>query len=113
MVNPRRTKYTVPDGDNIKLKIALNGRKNIRLEGVHTPEINTAAGKEAQKVLRNILKVLSDGKEYSIKSISHKINSHWETTLKALEFLKEVNLVKERKGSKTYKEERLFSKIYK
>ncbi len=56
MVNPRRTKYTVPDGDNIKLKIALNGRKNIRLEGVHTPEINTAAGKEAQKVLRNILK---------------------------------------------------------
>lgn len=59
-------------------------------------------------VMRDILKLLSDKKEYSIKAASYKINSHWETTLKALEFLKEVGLVKERKGNKTYKSERLF-----
>ena len=60
-------------------------------------------------VIRNTLRILSSEKEYSIKAISYKINSHWQTTLKALEFMKEVGLVKERKGNKTYyKEERLF-----
>ncbi len=60
-------------------------------------------------VMKNILKLLSDNKEYPIKAISYKVNSHWETTLKALEFLKEIRLVKERKGKTTYKAERLFS----
>ena len=60
-------------------------------------------------VMKDILKLLSGKKEYPIKSISYKINSRWETTLKALEFMKEVGLVKERKGKTTYKAERLFS----
>ncbi len=58
-------------------------------------------------VIRKIKKILSKEKELSIKSISYKIKAHWETTLKALEFMKEMGLVKERKGNKTYKEERL------
>ena len=60
-------------------------------------------------VMRKILKLLSANKEYSINYISREIKVKWETTLKALEFLNEVGLVKERKGSKTYREERLFS----
>ena len=59
-------------------------------------------------VMRKTLKLLSDHKEYSINNISRQIKVKWETTLKSLEFLKEVGLVKERKGNKTYKEERLF-----
>ena len=62
-------------------------------------------------VMRDILKLLSDKKEYPIKTISYKINSRWETTLKALEFMEEVGLVKERAGKITYKAERLFSII--
>lgn len=60
--------------------------------------------------IRNILKLLSDKREYSIKRISYKINAHWGTTLKALEFLKEINLVTERLGSEKRKT-RLFRKI--
>lgn len=59
-------------------------------------------------ILRQILKVLSNDKEYSIKAISEKINSRWETTLNALEFLKEVGLIKERFGETRYRTERLF-----
>lgn len=65
--------------------------------------------KDILEVMRRILKVLSGKKEYSIKTVSYKVNSHWETTLKALEFLKEIGLVKERKGKAAYKPERLFS----
>ena len=65
--------------------------------------------KDILNVMRNILKILSDGKEFSIKAISYKIHSHWETTLKALEFLKEIGIVRERKGKVAYKSERLFS----
>lgn len=60
-------------------------------------------------VIRKIMNLLSSDRGYSIKSISYRINSHWETTLKALEFLKELGLVKERQGKITYKTERLFS----
>ena len=61
-------------------------------------------------IMRRILELLSDDKEYPIKAISYKINSSWETTLKGLEFLKEVGIVKERFGEKRYRAERLFRK---
>jgi len=59
-------------------------------------------------VIENILKVLKKKDELSVKAISEEVNSQWETTIKALEFMKRVELVKERQGKKTNKVERLF-----
>jgi len=59
--------------------------------------------------MREIIKILSTKKEYSIKQISYKIKAHWQTTLKALEFLKEINIVKERLGDEDNRKTRLFS----
>ena len=61
------------------------------------------------EVIEDILKVLKNGKERSVKNISEEVTSQWETTIKALEFMKRVNLVKERAGKKSNKTERLFS----
>lgn len=60
-------------------------------------------------VIENILKVLKKQDELSVKAISEEVKSQWETTIKALEFMKRVELVKERQGKKTNKVERLFS----
>lgn len=61
------------------------------------------------EVTENIYSVLKKDKEKSIKGISDEIGSQWRTTLKSLEFLKNIGVVRERKGKKTHKEERLFS----
>ncbi|MBI2628695.1 hypothetical protein HYW74_01270 [Candidatus Pacearchaeota archaeon] len=61
------------------------------------------------KVIEDIIKLLNKEKELSVKAISESIKSQWETTIKALEFMKKINLVKERQGKKTNKIERLFS----
>jgi len=61
------------------------------------------------KVIEDILKVLKKEPEMSVKALSEEVKSQWETTIKALEFMKKINLVKERKGKKTHKIERLFS----
>lgn len=60
------------------------------------------------KTIKQILILLKD-KEYSINQISDMLKIQWKTTIKALNFLNEINLVKERLGKKTYREERLFS----
>ena len=60
-------------------------------------------------VIEDIKKVLSKNKELSVKAISEEIKSQWETTIKALEFMKKQGLVNEREGKKTHKVERLFS----
>jgi len=60
-------------------------------------------------ITERVLKLLNDKEEYSIHSISYKLKIHWNTTLKILEHLKRIGLVKEKKGKKTYKHERLFS----
>ncbi|HKL23121.1 MAG TPA: winged helix DNA-binding protein [Candidatus Nanoarchaeia archaeon] len=65
--------------------------------------------KSILKVTEEVLKTLKKDEELTIKSISKKVDSQWRTTLKSLEFLKGVGLVRERKGKKTNKEERLFS----
>ena len=62
-------------------------------------------------LIRNIKKILSEKKELSIRAISYKTKSKWETTLKALEFMKEFNLVDERLGTETKRKERLFRLI--
>jgi len=60
-------------------------------------------------VIEDILKVLEGKKELSVKSIAKEVRSQWETTIKALEFMKKIKLVKERQGKTTHKTERLFS----
>ena len=60
-------------------------------------------------VIEDILKVLKKQDELSVKAISEEVKSQWETTIKALEFMKKIELVKERHGKKTNKVERLFS----
>jgi Mn-dependent DtxR family transcriptional regulator len=62
-------------------------------------------------VIEDIKKILSNGKEMSVKRISEKIKSQWETTIKALEFMKDHGMVKERKNDKTERVERLFSLV--
>lgn len=61
------------------------------------------------EVTEEIIKTLNKEEELSIKAISEKVDSQWKTAIKSLEFLKGVGIVKERKGKKTNKEERLFS----
>ena len=61
------------------------------------------------EVTEEIVNLLKKGDEISVKGISEKVDSQWRTTLKSLEFLKGVGIVKERKGKKTNREERLFS----
>ena len=60
-------------------------------------------------VIEDIIKLLNKEKELSVKGISEEVKSQLETTIKALEFMKKMNLVKERQGKKTNKIERLFS----
>ncbi|MDP3881967.1 MAG: hypothetical protein Q8Q31_03775 [Nanoarchaeota archaeon] len=60
-------------------------------------------------VIEDILRALKKKDEMSVKSISEEVKSQWETTIKALEFMKRVNLVKEREGKKTHKTEGPFS----
>jgi len=62
-------------------------------------------------VIEDILRVLNRNDEMSVKRISEEIKSEWETTIKALEFMKKIDLVKEREGKKTNKIERLFSLV--
>jgi predicted transcriptional regulator len=48
-------------------------------------------------------------KEYSINKITIEMNAKYEATIKALEFLKDVGLAKERKGNTKPIPGRLFS----
>lgn len=59
--------------------------------------------------MREILILLNSGEEYSIKRISYEVRAHWQTTLKALEFLKEIGILKEREGGENNRKTRLFS----
>ena len=61
------------------------------------------------EVIEDIKKVLSNENELSVKRISEKIKSQWETTIKALEFMKKQGMVKERFNDQTERKERLFS----
>ena len=61
------------------------------------------------EVIEDILDVLKRQPGMSVKAISEEVKSQWETTIKALDFMKKVNLVKESEGKKTNRVERLFS----
>lgn len=51
----------------------------------------------------------NEKKEYSINRISIKMKAKYEITIKCLEFLKDVELLKERSGNNKPIPERLFS----
>lgn len=58
-------------------------------------------------IIEGILKILKNKDEMSVQQISKEVKSQWKTTIKALEFMKRINLVKERESKKTHKEERI------
>ena len=60
-------------------------------------------------IIEDIKKILFKEKEMSVKRISEKVKSQWETTIKALEFMKKQGMVKERLNDETERKERLFS----
>lgn len=53
--------------------------------------------------------IKKNNEEYSINHISRIMNAKYEITVTCLEFLKEVGLIKERKGDKKPIPERLWS----
>jgi len=60
-------------------------------------------------ITEEIIKILSKNKELSIRQISLKVRTHRAVALRALEFLKRIKYVKERKGDTTKRGDRLFS----
>ncbi len=65
--------------------------------------------KKTFEITKRIYFLLKKEGELSVKQIANQTGSKWETIIIHLNFLKEVGVLKERKGKKTYREERLFS----
>jgi len=66
------------------------------------------------QIITDIKKVLEKNKELSVKRIAKETKSQWRTANKALETMKELGFVKERKSvNKTGVDERLFSLVKK
>jgi len=59
--------------------------------------------------MEEIKKLLEKHNELSIRQLSLKTKSQWRTVKKALETMKSLGVVKERKGDETERVERLFS----
>lgn len=58
------------------------------------------------EVVYNFLR--KEKKEFSINKIAREVKAKWNTTARALEFLKRLDLVSERNGKKQPIAERLF-----
>jgi len=56
MANPKRTGYSIVDGDTIKLDRAVDGSKFVRLANVNAPEKHTQAGQQAKRELSRELR---------------------------------------------------------
>lgn len=65
--------------------------------------------KPITSLMEEIKKLLDSKKELSIRQISIETCSQWRTVEKALETMKTLGVVKERKGNETDRVERLFS----
>ena len=64
--------------------------------------------KPITEIIGNIKKLLDKEGELSVRQISLKTGSQWRTIDKALILMKSLKIVKERKGDKTKRKERLF-----
>lgn len=60
------------------------------------------------ETVKKILKLMKDKKEFSINQVADELKIQWKTANKGLKFLKDIGMIIERKGDKTYREERLF-----
>ncbi|MBS3167481.1 hypothetical protein J4403_04755 [Candidatus Woesearchaeota archaeon] len=60
-------------------------------------------------IIAEVKKLLEKEGEMSIRRLSLKTKSQWRTIEKALETMKTLGVVKERKGTDTKRVERLFS----
>jgi len=60
-------------------------------------------------ITKEIFKLLKKEKELSIRQIFLRTNTNRDIALKSLDFMKDLELVKERKGTETKRGERLFS----
>jgi len=69
--------------------------------------------KSITNIIEKIIKLLKKQNELSIRQISLKLNSQWRTIAKALETMKSLEVVQERKNQKTKRKERLFSLVKK
>lgn len=67
--------------------------------------------KDTLTILREIIKLLSKEKELSIRQIARRVRTNWESASRALDFLKEIRIVKERKDTSTKRGDRLFSLV--
>lgn len=65
--------------------------------------------KSITSLMEDIKKLLEQHRELSIRQLALKTKSQWRTIEKALETMKSLNVVKERKGNETERVERLFS----
>lgn len=60
-------------------------------------------------IIQEVKELLKKESELSVRQIAIKTHSQWRTALKVLETMKKLDIIKERKGSSTEREERLFS----
>jgi DNA-binding transcriptional regulator YhcF (GntR family) len=64
--------------------------------------------KSITSIMEEVKKLLSKYEELSIRQLALKTKSQWRTIEKALETMKALKVVKERKGDETERVERLF-----
>jgi predicted transcriptional regulator len=67
--------------------------------------------KPITRIIEDVKTLLEKETELSVRQISIKLGSQWRTIEKALETMKSLGLVKERKGNETDRVERLFSLV--
>ena len=65
--------------------------------------------KPITSIMEDVKKLLEKHQELSIRQLALRSKSQWRTIEKALETMKSLNVVKERKGNETKRIERLFS----
>jgi len=61
------------------------------------------------QIIQEVKKLLEKEGKLSVRQISIKTHSQWRTSLKVLETMRDLDLVKEEKGTETEREERIFS----
>ena len=71
--------------------------------------LDTMTRRDAFAIAEQILELLKTEQELSINQISRRLRLQWDTTMRAINFLKRVRLIVERPGPKGWKTTRLFS----
>jgi len=67
------------------------------------------SGKPINKIMEEIFNLLKKEKELSIRQLSLSIGSQWITIEKALDSMKKLGIVKERRGDENNRKTRLWS----